>query len=64
VQVVGVVVPLPCAKAGTTPPRFAPVAVAKVTFTTPLECVVEVLLGWHSVQATGLYDAPAACGLA
>ena len=43
-------------------PRFAPVAVANVTFTTPFAWELVVLFGWHSVQATGLYTAPAAAG--
>ena len=36
-------------------PRFAPVAVAKVTFTTLFEwLLLPALFGWHSMQATGL----------
>ena len=44
-------------------PRFAPVAVANVTLTVLLEwLMLPALLGWHSMQATGLYTAPAAAG--
>ena len=43
-------------------PRFAPVAVANVTFTTLLPWLLVVTFGWHSLQATGLYTAPAAAG--
>ena len=40
---------------GVNPPRFAPVAVAKVTFTTLFEWLTFPALSvWHSVQATGL----------
>ena len=53
-QVVCVVVPLPWTKVAVKAPRFAPVAVANVTFTTLFEWVLLVLFGWHSVQATGL----------
>src|SRR5512137_3095772 len=63
VHVVCVVVPLPCTKVGVNPARFAPVAVANVTFTTLLEWLMfPALFGWHSMQATGLYTAPAAAG--
>ena len=51
---VWVVVPLPWTKVGAKAPRFAPVAVANVTFTTLFEWALLVLFGWHSVQATGL----------
>ena len=50
-----VVVPLPWTKVGAKEPRFAPVAVAKVTLMTLLEwLMLPALLVWHSVQATGL----------
>src|SRR5512137_1448008 len=63
VHVVCVVVPLPCTKVGVNAPRFAPVAVANVTFTTPFEwLMLPALFGWHSVQATALYTWPAAAG--
>ena len=54
-QVVCVVVPLPWTRVAVKAPRFAPVAVAKVTFTTPLSwALLPVLFGWHSVHATAL----------
>ena len=50
-----VVVPLPWTKVAVNDPRFAPVAVANVTFTTLFEwLLLPALSGWHSVQATGL----------
>ena len=51
---VWVEVPLPTTAVAVSPPRFAPVAAAKVTSTEPFEWVVLVLLGWHSVQASAL----------
>ncbi len=54
-QVVWVVVPLPWTRVAVKAPRFAPVAVAKVTFTVLFEwLMLPALLVWHSVQATGL----------
>ena len=52
---VWVVVPLPWTRVAVKAPRFAPVAVAKVTFTVLFEwLMLPALLGWHSEQATGL----------
>ncbi len=52
---VGVLVPLPWTNVGAKAARFAPVALANVTFTVPSECeTFPVWSGWHSVQAMGL----------
>ena len=51
---VWVVVPLPWTKVGENEARLAPVAAAKVTFTTSFEwLLLPALFGWHSMQAMG-----------